>query len=126
MKSKGDTTYNTEALKKTCLKAIGQYKLTQVDDIVAFIPCSMKTYYDHNLHKSQEIIDAVNINKIKIKQGIKQKWYKSKNTQAEKYLYLLLGTQEERDALNGTQKVQEHGKLEIEIIDKTIKKVEDE
>ena len=123
MKSKGDTTYDPYVLEDEALQAIQKYKLTQVDDIVAFVSCSRATFYNHKIDKLDSIREAVLEVKIKLKQGIKKKWYERENTQAEKYLYLLLGTQEERDALNGTQKIQESGKVEIEIIDKTIKKV---
>lgn len=103
MKPKGATTYNTEDLENTALDAIEKYMLTSVDDICAFLPCDRATFYTHKLDKSDKIKELVYVNKIKIKQGIKAKWYKRDNVQAEKYLYLLLANQDERDALNGVK-----------------------
>lgn len=104
MKPKGATTYKTEELENTALEAIEAYKLTSVDDIVAFIPCGRSTFYEHKLDKSTLLKDAVNKNKIMMKQHIKKKWYDSDNATTDIALFKLLGTQDERDALNGVNR----------------------
>ena len=115
--------YTTKELETAALEAIE--KLVFVDEIMAFMPCCYATYYNHELEKLDSIKNAVNKNKIEIKHGLRSDWAKDGSSAEKISLYKILGSPDERDALNVSSKGQEQGKLEIEIIDKTIKKVEE-
>lgn len=118
--------YTTEELEKAALEAIEKEKLVFVDEIMAFMPCCYATYYNHELEKLDTIKKAVNKNKIEIKHGIRKDWAEEGNATEKVALYKILGNEDERDALNGSSKPHDNGPLQLEIIDKTIKKKEGE
>lgn len=100
-KPEGNIQYDYEEVLQLSKDAITKYMLTMTDDIIAFLPCSRRTFYNYKLHELHALKDLVNNNKIKMKQGLKKKWYDSGSAAERIALYKLLGTQDERDALNG-------------------------
>lgn len=91
--------YKTKDLESQALDAIKKYNLFTVEDIVAYIPCSKETFYNHKLHESDSLKAATDYNKIKAKQSMKQKWYKSNNPTLQVALMKLIGTTEDRQFL---------------------------
>ena len=66
--------------EKEILKVIQHNNLFVITDIFAFYTgCTRKTFYDHELHKSDTIKKAIDDNKLKTCQSLKNKWYKSDN-----------------------------------------------
>lgn len=117
--------YTTEELEKEALAVIKEKELVFIDEVCAFMTCSKATFYNHKVEQLDAIKAAIGKNKLSIKHQIRRDW-KDGNPTEKISLYKILGNEDERDALNGSSKTQDHGKLEIEIIDKTIKKVEDD
>jgi hypothetical protein len=118
--------YSTKELEEAALKVIKKERLVLVDEIIAFMPCCYATYYNHEIEKLDSIKTAVRKNKVSIKHKLRTAW-ESDGSSAERIaLYKILGSEDERNALNGSNKEQGSGKVQVEIIDKTIKKVSDE
>ena len=117
--------YTTKELEEKALKAIKESNLVFINEICSFIECSESTFFNHKMQELESIKGALEKNKVAIKHGIRRNWESDGNATEKVALYKILGTQDERDALNGGSKQQESGKVEIEIIDKTIKKVEE-
>jgi len=113
-KPEANTQYDYEELLQMSKDAISKYMLTVTEDIIAFLPCCKKTFYNYKLHEIHELKDLVNANKIKMKQGLKKKWYDEGSAAERIALYKLLGTQDERDALNG--RVEEKEVKEVKVI----------
>ena len=66
--------------EKEILKVIQDNNLFVIQDIFAFYTgCTRKTFYDHKLHESDSIKKAIDDNKKKTCQSLKNKWYKSDN-----------------------------------------------
>lgn len=66
--------------EKDILKVIRDNSLYVITDIFAFYSgCSRKTFYSHELHKSDNIKKAIDENKVKTCQSLKEKWFKSDN-----------------------------------------------
>jgi hypothetical protein len=87
--------YNTKELEKQALEAIEKYKLFFIDDIVSYLPCCSKTFYDHKLQELQTIKDALLKVKTEIKVSMRSKWYKSENATLQMGLMKLISTDEE-------------------------------
>jgi hypothetical protein len=92
--------YKKEEIKKRALKAIEKYKLVFIKDIEAYLPVTRQTFYKMGLEKDEDINELITENKINIKVGLRQKWYKSNNATLQLNLYKLVATAEERDILN--------------------------
>lgn len=92
--------YDRQRLIKESLEAIEENNLVFIDDIMPYIHCSSSTFYNHELEKVEEIKDALFKNKIEIKKGLRDKWYKNDNASTQIALYKLIGTKEDRDKLN--------------------------
>lgn len=104
------------AMKKTdmvrqCMDAIEKHKLVFIDDVMAYVPFCRSTFYAKGLDKTDNIKSALENNKIKMKQGMKAKWYKSDNATLQVALYKLIGSEEEAHRLNGS-----HQKVDTNVV----------
>ena len=111
--------YKTSDLEKKSLEAIEKHKLFFIEDVVAFLPCSKKTFYEHKLHELHSIKDALEKNKVEIKTSMRSKWYKSDNPTLQMGLYKLLGTEQEAERLGTTLKHQ--GSMDLSVIFNEVK-----
>jgi len=92
--------YKTEDLLELSLKAIKKYKLFFIEDLVAYLPISSKTFYNHELHKVQELKDLVASNRIQTKRGLQRKWEDSDNATLQMGLMKMIASIEERQRLS--------------------------
>lgn len=98
--------YDTETLLKTALEAIEKNKLFFVEDVVAYLPCTKATFYDHFPVESDElnlIKEALNQNRVEIKVSMRSKWFKSDNPTLQVALMKIIATDEEAHRLNGSR-----------------------
>lgn len=94
--------YKTQELKEQALKAIEKHKLFFVEDVIAFLPCSKPTFYDHFPSESndyKEIAEALTKNKVEVKTSLRSKWYKSNSAPLQLALYKLIANPDEHKAL---------------------------
>ena len=97
--------FKTEDLKQEALAVIKKHKLLLTEEVVSYMSCSRKTYYDHGLHKDPDIMEAFDQYRISMKAGLRSKWYKSNNATVQIALYKLLATDDECDRLNGAKRI---------------------
>jgi hypothetical protein len=94
--------YKTHELKDQALKAIEKNKLFFVEDVIAFLPCTKPTFYDHFPSESndyKEIAEALTKNKVEVKTSLRSKWYNSKSAPLQLALYKLIANPDEHKAL---------------------------
>lgn len=110
--------YNTERLEKEALEAIKKHNLFFIEDVVAMLPCSKPTFYEHKLNESNDIKDALEKNKIDAKVSMRKKWQESDAPALQIGLMKLIGTEDEAHRLNGTKQEHKHsGQLSVKGID---------
>ncbi|MBA7550124.1 hypothetical protein ES705_42630 [subsurface metagenome] len=91
--------YKKADMIKQSLKAIEENNLVFVEEIIAFVPFSKRTFYDHKLHECDAIKKALDDNRIRIKAGLRKEWRTSKSPALQIALYRLLATESEYDRL---------------------------
>lgn len=95
--------YDKDNLYEQARKAIIDNELFFIEDIVAFIPCSKPTFYEHfpidsnELNNLKELLEQ---NKITVKSAIRKKLFKSEKASELLALYRLICTKEEHQLLN--------------------------
>lgn len=95
--------YKTEELEKLAITAIQEKKLFFIEDIVANLPCTKETFYQHfpvdsdGYKRVREVLDRV---KTEIKVSMRSKWYKSDHPALQITLYKLIATKEEQQAIS--------------------------
>jgi len=94
--------YDKDELEIQALEAIEKHKLFFAEDVIAYLPCSSATYYNHKLEQLESIKTALQNNKITTKVSMRSKWYKSDNATLQMGLMKLIGTEEEAHRLNGS------------------------
>ena len=95
--------FDRDKLYQQAQKAITENNLFFIEDVVAFIPCSKPTFYEHFPIDSNELNnlkDLLEQNKIRTKSAIRAKLYKSPKASELLALYRLICTPEERKMLN--------------------------
>jgi len=95
--------YNKQQIYEQAIKAIDDHNLFFIEDIVAFLPITKKTYYEYfplESDESNNLKEKLEINKIKTKSAIRAKLYKSAKAAELLALYRLLATPEEHRKLN--------------------------
>ena len=94
--------YNTKELEKQSIDAIEKHKLFFIEDIVCYLPCDKKTFYNHNLHELHSIKEALLKVKTEIKVSMRSKWYRSDNATLQISLMKLISNETERKRLSQT------------------------
>ena len=95
--------FDRDKLYQQAQTAITENNLIFIEDVVAFIPCSKPTFYEHFPVDSNELNnlkDLLEKNKIRTKSAIRAKLYKSPKASELLALYRLICTPEERKRLN--------------------------
>lgn len=95
--------YDTQKLYKQAQEAIKANNLFFIEDIVAFIPCSKPTFYEHFPVDSDEfntLKTMLEDNKVKTKSAIRAKLFKSAKAAELLALYRLIATPDEHRKLN--------------------------
>jgi hypothetical protein len=99
--------YETEDLKQQAISAIIENDLYFVSDVIAMLPCSKQTFYDHKLDQLDDIKKALEANRINAKIEMRKKWLKSDNATMQMGLMKLLSEDEELRKL--AMEYREHG-----------------
>lgn len=99
-----------------CLELIEKYKITFIDELVAYLPISRATFYNYSLDKIDTIKEALDKNKVLIKKILRTHWMKAgASATAQIALYKLLATPDERRILNNSLSEHENGNEETEV-----------
>lgn len=103
-------------LVENCLGIISEYKILFISDLIALLPFSKSTFYSYGLDKSDEVKEAIESNKVLIKQKLRAKWYESSTPTLQIALYKILATSEERKAMSSSSKdAKNEGMFPLEI-----------
>ena len=90
--------YDTKELFEKAKDVIIKHKLFFIEDIVAFLPCSKPTFYEHFPIESNEINELKELletNRTELKVSMRSKWYKSNAPALQMALMKLIATPEE-------------------------------
>lgn len=111
--------YTQENLEKLSIEVIQRYKLFFIDDIIAYLPCSRATFYNHGLDKLDTIKDALTQVRTEIKVSMRSKWYKSDNPTLQMGLMKLIASPDELKQLsmNHVESVNKHQLEDFDIKD---------
>lgn len=105
--------YKTEELERLSVDAIKQHKLFFIEDIVAYLPCTKPTFYEHKLNESNAIKEALTEVKTNLKVSMRSKWYRSENPTLQLALMKLLSNDEELRKLSMQHNVTEEAEKPI-------------
>jgi hypothetical protein len=111
--------YNKEELIDKCVKAIIENKLTTIDEAVSYLPCARSTFYFLELEKTDSIREAIDNEKMSMKQKMKRKWLESDAAALQIALMRLICTDDERQKLAMNYSQNEHKITKPIIIDWT-------
>ncbi len=98
--------YNRVKIYEQALELIEKKKLFFIEDVVTLLPCNKTTFYDFFKIDSNElntIKEALDKNKIDVKNGLRNKWYNGNNPLTQMALYKLIGTEEEYHRIASTK-----------------------
>lgn len=87
--------YKKSELIKLAEKAIIDNNLLFIDEVVSYLPCSRATFYNYELDKLDNIKELLFDNKVKIKNTLQKKWYKSGNPTLQLALYKIICSKDE-------------------------------
>lgn len=108
--------YKKEELLSKAISVTKEKNLFFIEDIVAFLPCSKRTFYEHKLHESQELKEVLENNKITVKTSLRKKWRESDNATLQMALYKLIASTNERKCLSVNYLDHEHhGEIQIKV-----------
>lgn len=94
--------YDRKKIFEQAKEMIVKHKLFFVEDIVAFLPISKKTFYEFfplESNESNELKELLETNRTELKVSMRSKWYKSNAPALQMALMKLICTDEERKKL---------------------------
>jgi hypothetical protein len=98
--------YDRIKIYNQALDLIEKKKLFFIEDVVTLLPCDKTTFYRFFEVESNEyntIKEALDKNKIDVKNGLRNKWYNGNNPLTQMALYKLIGTEEEYHRIASTK-----------------------
>lgn len=120
--------YDRQKIEAKALKAIEENELTFFDEICLFVEPSRKTLYEWEMHKSDIIKEAIEKNRVKKKNKMRNKWGESDNATLQIAAYKLIAEPEEIDRITVNKfehsgkdggPIQTENKLIVEVHDYT-------
>jgi AcrR family transcriptional regulator len=90
--------YDRKKIFEQAKDVIVKNKLFFIEDIVAFLPCSKSTFYEHFPNESdlyKKLVELLETNRTELKVSMRSKWYKSNAPALQMALMKLLSTPEE-------------------------------
>ena len=110
--------YVTKELEKKALTAIKKHKLMFIEHIVAFLPCSKETFYNHKLHESDAIKKAIEEMRVGKKTKMLSNWIDSETPSLQIAAMKMISEEHEAHRLNGTrQEIKQTGGLTSRVIE---------
>ena len=97
--------YDKEKIFKECIEIIPKEKIINVKDLVCFLPCCRKTFYNFFPENSPSLLtikEAINDSKVITKSKLRKNWELSDNAVLQIALYKTIATDDEREKLNTT------------------------
>ena len=98
--------YNKNEILQKALSAIDNEECVTIEEVLLFLPIATSTFYAWEMEKSEDLKDALNAMKVKLKKKMRRNWRDSDNATLQIAEFKLISSDEERDKLN-TQKVQQ-------------------
>lgn len=98
--------YNRDEVLQQALTAIETEECVTIEEVLLYLPCAKSTFYSLQLDESNELKEALNAMKVKLKKKMRRNWRNSDNATLQIAEFKLISTDEERDRLN-TSKVQQ-------------------
>lgn len=120
--------YDRKVIFEQAKEAIIQHSLYFIEDIVAYLPISKKTYYEYfpiESDESNELKGLLEENKIKMKVKLREKLSKGEKAAEILALYKLICSDEERKALQMVYNDHTTNGKEITLITREIVKSKD-
>lgn len=91
---------------KECLEAIENYKISRISHVIGFIGLSSTPFYDrYELHKVDEIVDAIHKNKLIMKAQMRLKWIRADSASLQIALYKVLADEDELERLKSNPEI---------------------
>jgi len=110
--------YDTKELETKALAAIKKNKLMFIEHIVAFLPCSKETFYNHKIHESDAKKKADEEKRIGKKTKMLSKWIDSESNALQIAAMKMIATEEEAHRLSGTKtEIKHRGGIESTLIE---------
>lgn len=96
--------YDPEQLFEKAIETIkSNSQVVFMEDVIANLPCSKVTFYEHFPAESNELNtlkELLDINKTNLKQGLRYKWENAESAPLQLALYKLVSTPDEARALS--------------------------
>lgn len=96
--------YEKAEMLKKALEVIPAEECVTMEEVILFLPCGKTTFYALGLNESNDIKDAIEAQKIAIKNKLRRNWRNSDNATLQIAEYKLISTDAELERLN-TSKV---------------------
>jgi hypothetical protein len=100
--------FKKQDLINQSVEVIKQNDIIFIEELISYLPCSSKTFYNYELHNLQSIKEQIEKNRVMKKVELRAKWYKSENATLQIALYKLLATTEEYSKLTNSYSNQQN------------------
>jgi hypothetical protein len=100
--------YNKTEIEAKAIQAIKENELTFFDEITLYVEPTRKTLYEWELHKSDNIKEVLEKNRLTRKKKMRKKWEDSDNATLQIAAYKLIADDEEIAKITMTKTSNEH------------------
>jgi len=91
--------YDREQVHRQALEAIEREQCVTMSEVLLYVPVSKKTFYEWGFHESDELKNAIDAEKVKVKTMLRRNWRKSDNPTLQIAEFKLASTDAELERL---------------------------
>lgn len=88
--------------EKSCISLIIENNIIFLDEIFIYSDVLPSEFFEMGLNNSKKIMDAIDINRAKLKRDLRLKWFDSTNATLNAALYKLVCSDEEKRSLSSS------------------------
>lgn len=111
--------YDRDEILKKAIQVVADEECVTIEEVCLYLPIHRATFYGWGLDKSDELKDALESQKIKLKKGMRRNWRKSDNPALQIAEYKLMATDEEIEKIT-ISKVKQDTTMKFENLPKIV------
>ena len=111
--------YDRDEILKKAIQVVTDEECVTIEEVCLYLPIHRATFYGWGLDKSDELKEAIDSQKIKLKKGMRRNWRKSDNPALQIAEYKLMATDEEIEKIT-VSKVKQDTTMKFENLPKIV------
>ena len=111
--------YDKDEILKKAIQVVADEECVTIEEVCLYLPISKVTFYAWKMNESNDLKEAIEDQKVKLKKGMRRNWRKSDNPALQIAEYKLMASDEEIEKIT-VSKVKQDTTMKFENLPKIV------